>query len=163
MSKSNIPAINHLLKQVELYRAKKSQRDLRPEWLTEFIDDVIDLFDPMSDVARVGFDARLEECWRVSLYLGNTELIGGSNDGLAKQTNFEFDVLGLLDRFAHLDQFFWTAIPEPTADATANRSWLTVKGITRGQQPLTLEVFSVPPEDAGPGFHMFPNGDRRSV
>lgn len=163
MSKSHISAINHLLKQVELNRAKKAQRDLRPAWLTDFIDDVIDLFDPLSDVARVGFDARLEDCWRVSLYLGNTELVGGSDDGLARHTNFEFDVLGLLDRFAHLDQFSWTAIPEPTADASESSSWLTAKGITCGHQPLLLEVFSIPPADAGPGFHKFPNGDVRSV
>jgi hypothetical protein len=163
LSHSHISPINHLLKQVELHRARKAQRDLRPQWLTQFIDDVIDLFDPMSDVARVGFDARLEEFWRVSLYLGNTELVGGSEDGLAKHTNFEFDVLGLLDRFAHLDQFSWTAIPEPSAVATANCCWLTAIGTTQKNQKLHLDIFSIPPKDAGPGLHVFPNGDHRSV
>lgn len=162
LSHSHIPPINHLLKQVELHRARKQQRDNRPAWLTLFIDDVVDLFEPMSaDVARVGFDARLEdEVWRVSLFLGTTEMVGGRNDGLNKFTNFEFNICGLLDQFKQLSEFSWTAIPEPDSDIVAN-AWLNAFGITTCDEPLRLEVFSVPPQYAGPGFHLFPNGVRR--
>jgi hypothetical protein len=151
--------VRHLLKQVEIYKSKRSQRDVRPEWVTAFIDEVAELFDPVADEGRVGFDCHLsEEGWSVGLYLGGTELVGGPRDGQSQHAGFQFDLLPLLDRFSEIERFRWSVFPEgrEEGDATA-LSFVTIEGRVRDNR-LRLRIHSIPPADAGPGFRQFPDG-----
>ena len=166
MSHSHL-AINHLLQQVEKHRARRAQRDSRPGWVTHLINHVADFFEPLADVGRVGFDCRLiEDRWHVAMFLGCTELVGGCNDGLTRHANFEINLQHLQSEFSRIDRFLWTALPEaglPTTDAPGTAmSFLTIEGLVESQ-PLTLEIYSVPPNDLGPGFHRFPNGDLKTA
>lgn len=163
MSHSHLP-VRHLLKQVEIYKSRRNQRGIRPEWLTAFIEDVAELFEPVSDDGRVGFDCQLaEQGWALALYLGGTEIVGGPDDGQSRYASFQFDLLKLIDRFSEIERFRWSAFPE-RSDLHGGRplSLVTIEGLVGGQW-LRLQIHSVPPTDAGPGFRQFPDGRRESI
>lgn len=159
LSHSHIP-VKHLLKQLEIYRSTRKNRSIRPQWLTDLIGRVSELFDPAEDVARVGFECRLtEEAWELRLFLGSTEIVGGSEDGQTRFANFRFDVLTLIDNFTQVDQIEWNAQPLPRTDeAEPNRSFLQIAGCI-DEQPLRLLIFAAPPAGVGPGIRAHQNGD----
>jgi hypothetical protein len=151
--------LQHLLKQMETYNARRSQRDVRPAWVTEFINSVAELFEPLDDVGRVGFDCQItEDRWDVGMYLGSTEIVGGKHDGRDRHTAFEFDLLTLQHLFEQVYAFDWTAFPSDLdGHKSPARCVVTVDGLV-GANPLRLRILSVPPDDAGPGFREYPGG-----
>ena len=157
MSHSHMP-VRHLLRQVEIYRSNREQRDVRPEWVTELIERVADLFEPLADEARVGYDCQLtEDRWVIEMFLGATELIGGPRDGQSRFTNFQFDLHNLLDLFATVDRFRWNSFPEKLDDEGTPRSSVMIEGNVDGNM-VRLHIYSFPPEDAGPGFRELADG-----
>ncbi len=158
--------VQHLLKQVELYRNRKMQRDVRPAWVSSFVERAAELFDPLSDVARVGFDCRLaEDCWEVGLYLGSIEMVGGKEDGRTCQTPFRYDLGQLLELFSEVSKFSWVARPEterPATEDPAPCSLVLIEGLV-GEAPLRVKIFAAPPQQAGPGLRQYPNGQRETV
>lgn len=162
MSHSHLP-VQHLLKQVETYRARRESRDIRPEWLVDTINDVADLFDPASEVARVGYDCQVDEGrWNVGLYLGRTEFVGGRDDGLSRHAAFSFDVAQLLERFASVESCRWDSGTDEDGQADLMYSFLEVIGFV-DINPVCLRIHAIPPSDAGPGFRRFPNGSDAPV
>ncbi|MCA9039237.1 MAG: hypothetical protein KDA65_02705 [Planctomycetaceae bacterium] len=158
MSHSHMP-VAHLVKQVELYKAKREQRDNRPAWLVELIDEMTDLFEPMTEIGRVGFDCQVDEGhWTLALFLGQTEYVGGQHDGLARATNFQFNLLPLLnliDEVHHLDYF---ACPDVSMQTSLEcESHITLIG-QHQNNPLRLHILSTAPHMAGPGIRQFSNG-----
>ena len=151
--------VNHLLKQVEVFRSKRTRRDVRPAWLTEFIDSVAELFDPLTGVGRIGFDCRwADDRWAVVLFLGSTEQVGGKKDGESRHANFQFDLDGLRKLFDEVDWFRWSAFPEGVdCDGHKISSYLTVEGRI-GENALRLQIDSLPPIQAGPGLRCYPDG-----
>ncbi len=158
MSHSHMP-IRHLLKQVEIFKSKRSQRDVRPAWVTSFIDEIADLFEPMTDVGRVGFDCHLaEDCWFVGLFLGCTEIVGGPDDGQSQFSSFRFDLMPLLERFSNVDRFEWHSVPHLESAGDSNvGSYITIDGHV-AENRLRLDIRSIPPETAGPGFKAYADG-----
>lgn len=134
---------------------------MRPDWLTTFIENVAELFEPVDDEGRVGFDCHLlDEGWTVSLYLGGTEIVGGPRDGQTQFAGFQFDLLPLLDRFSDIERFRWSVFPDGADEPNATAlSFVTIEG--RFQENwLRLRIYAAPPADAGPGFRQFPDGRR---
>ena len=159
MAHSHLP-VQHLIRQVEIYRSKRRQ-GVRPDWLTRFVDDAADLFEPLSEVARVGFDCHLaDDRWVVGLYLGSIEIVGGPEDGLAHVPGFEFDVLRLIGQFSEVERIRWNA-PQKESEAeggpSAEGSLLAIDGRV-GEHPLRVQVYSQPPQIAGPGLRRYPDG-----
>lgn len=162
MSHSHLP-VQHLLKQVELYRAARNNRDLRPEWLTDFIERVAEMFEPLCDDGRVGFDCQAaEERWTIGMYLGSTEIVGGPEDGQSRHTAFELDLLAVMNLFDSTGNISWATFPNGDPDGGAPTSVVTVDG-TVGDSEIRLQLFAVPPADAGPGFRQYPDGRRDTV
>lgn len=163
MSHSHIP-VKHLLKQVEIYRTRRNKRDVRPERVTQFISDVADLFEPMIDDGRVGFDCQpVEERWIVGMYLGSTEIVGGRDDGQLRHTDFQFDLLRLTELFDRVDSFGWSAFPgRPDSDDLPASSFVTVEG-RLGEHAVRLQLYSVPPSEAGPALRRYPDGRQTPV
>ena len=158
MSHSHLP-VQHLLKQVEIYRAKRSNRDSRPAWVTELIGQIADLFEPFSDLGRVGFDCNFDEDrWTVGMFLGSTEMVGGKDDGRTMPADFDFNLHRLISMFGHIDLLVWSAWPNGGANGgSEGSSFVTVEGVVEGN-PVRLQIHSDPPPDAGPGFRQFSNG-----
>jgi hypothetical protein len=157
LSHSHIP-VQHLIRQVEDLRARRIQRDVRPAWVTKFIDEIAECFDPHTDVGRVGFECRpVEDVWTVTLYLGRTEIVGGPDDGVSRPASFHFDVAAALKNYEVVDRLQWTARPDAATVADADGSLLTIDGLVEGQR-LRLTVTSLPPQTAGPAFKQYPDG-----
>jgi hypothetical protein len=158
VSRSHLSA-RHLLQQIEADRSKRTRRDIRPDWVTALIERVADLFDPVDEFGRVGFDCRLdEEGWSVALYLGAIELIGGKADGQLQCAAFRFDLKPLLDGFSSVDLIEWHVVDrgEGASDPGA-RSFLSVDGMV-GENRVRLSVHSAAPEAAGPALRRLPDG-----
>ncbi len=158
LSHSHIP-VKHLLKQLEVYRSTRRNRDIRPDWLTDLIGRLSDLFDPEDEVARVGFECRLtEDAWELILFLGSTEIVGGPDDGRTRFANFRLDLLTLMDNFSEIDEARWLARPQTEADDEETAaSYLQISGRI-DNEPLRLKVFAAPPTEFGPGIRKHQNG-----
>jgi len=156
--------VKHLLKQVELYRSNRNNRDFRPEWVTEFINNIAEAFEPFDDVGRVGFECRLaDDRWEAGLYLGSIEMVGGKEDGQERYGGFRFDVNQLVDQFDEVDRLQFD-VPPQAVDKTnsVSQAVIVVEGRV-SDHPLRVTIYSIPPEHAGPGFRQFPNGERDTV
>lgn len=151
--------IQHLLKQIETHSAKRGNRDVRPPWLTEFVNDVAELFEPLSGVGRVGFECRMTEGqWVAGLYLGSTEIVGGRDDGRHVYTDFEINLDQVAKRFTSIDEFYWSVFPSlQDPEQEQPRSYVTICGLV-GEHPLRLQLFSGPPSRTGPGLRRLPDG-----
>lgn len=162
MTHSHIP-VAHLLKQVECYRSRRSNRGVRPDWIHELLDRTTDLFEPLCEVARVGFECRLDDDrWHVRLYLGRTEIVGGPNDGESRHTGFTFDVSRLLAILDGVESLRWSVSPEsadpvPPEAPRRGASCLTIEGHF-ADNPVRLQIPSIPPAEAGPAFRRYPDG-----
>ena len=79
------------------------------------LGEVADLFEPFTDVGRVGYECRIrEEVWEIGLYLGCTEFVGGKLDGEIQAVDFQFDVARLYRMFDQIARFrptFLTSVP----------------------------------------------------
>lgn len=162
MSHSHL-VVNHVLRRAEEYRLRKSQQDVRPNWITKLIDDMAELFEPLEGVARVGFDCRLEEDgWSVGLFLGTNEIIGGPFDGYARQIDFQFDVLRALDVFTRVDRCYWDAYCDTHEQSESYQALVTIEGLV-GDERVKLLVHSRPPLEIGPALREFPNGTTEAI
>jgi hypothetical protein len=149
----------HLVSQIESERFNRTNRDIRPEWLTAFLDSAAALFEPLEQVGRVGFDCQLDEAgWSVALYLGSLEQVGGKEDGQSRPIGFHCDLRPLLGRFARIDEFSWTVFPQDNAPSDAlPRSLISLDGLLDGNR-LRLAIRSVAPAAAGPGLRRLTDG-----
>ena len=147
--------VHHLLKQLENHKRDRRERDRRPQWLNTFVNQTAAMFEPLSGVARVGFQCELTpEGWEARLYLGSTEIIGGRDDGRAQLISFEFDFGQLAEGFSRLDEFRWNVCT--TVDGSAG-SFVTLRGLVDAY-PVCLKIYSRPPQDVGPAFRLLPDG-----
>lgn len=148
--------MQHLLKQLELKAARKDSPDRRPQWLSDVILRWSSVFEPYAGVGRIGFACEPDEDhgWRVRLYLGTTELVGGKNDGEWKHPGFELNFSKLTDEFTQLDDFRWN-VSAPGTDGS--HSFVTIGG-TIGEHFVEVKVYSRPPRDAGPAFRQHLDG-----
>ncbi len=159
MSHSHLP-LKHLLKRLET-RGPRPNRDIRPDWISRLIDDIAELFEPFTDVGRVGFDCRVVgDRWDVGMYLGKTELLGGAADGDLQCVSFQFDILRLYGLFDQVETFHWNAYPG-TSDALES-SWIAMTAAYQAH-PVSVRILCVPPSEAGPGLRRRPDGSWDTV
>lgn len=160
MAHSHLP-IQHLMKQMENYSSEQKNINCRPSWLNSFVDEIAEIFNPIAEVGRVGFDCQFsEEFWEVGLFLGSTEIVGGQRDGQFIAASFQFDLLQLLDRFESVNRFHFNFLDQ-TKSETSNESpsaYITIEGHLADLELVRLNVYSLPPEEAGPGFRKSHDG-----
>ena len=117
--------INHLLRNLE--NRERRTGDSRPTWLVEMIDQAAYLFEPLMSVSRVGFDCwPTEKDWVVFLFLGDTEIVGGCDDGRLDPLDFRFDLLGLLDLLEDVQQIQWMVLPVGNDASDNDRSFISI-------------------------------------
>lgn len=159
MSHSHL-LVRHLLKQLELHKRDRKERDRRPAWLSTFVHQTAALFEPLTGVAKVGYQCEMTpDGWEARLYLGSTEIVGGRDDGQSRLISFEFDFGRLTEGFTRVDEFRWNVCS--TSDSAAS-SFVTLRGHV-DQNPVCLKLYSRPPRDAGPAFRQRSDGTLEEV
>ncbi len=163
MSHSHL-GVRHFLAQIETDRSRRTNRKSRPEWLDGLVEEAAASFEPLSGVARVGYECLPDEgSWNVTVYLGAVEMVGGKSDGHTRLPDFRCDLKRLLEQFARIDELEWTVWPEGPGDGgPAQLSVVTVGGLV-GTTRVCLQVRSSAPEALGPGLREFPDGRVESV
>lgn len=159
MSRSYL-AVRHLLRQLELKREKGMSSRIIPTWLPSFVDEISERFEPFSGVARVGYECAFSEgVWELSIFLGETELIGGAEDGRMLPVNFRFDLSSMTAQFDQIDSIHWNAFPNSPVgeDVTGELSFLTITGMIADEKVL-LQLHSTPPNQIGPGIRQHLDG-----
>jgi hypothetical protein len=152
--------VKHLLKHLESYRNRRNNRDIRPAWVTQFVNSAAELFEPVEDVGRVGFDCQIvDDCWEVALYLGSTEIVGGREDGESRYSGYYFDVRALMALLHEVEemQLASTADSDYEDVASVPRTVLTIDGRI-DENRLRVRVHSIPPADVGPGLRRHVDG-----
>ena len=145
-----------LLKQLEEYESCRKPRDRRPKWLKQLIQKIADLFEPLRDVARVGYDCRMDEHgWLIRMYLGTTEIIGGPKDGQIEHASFRLDIQQLIEHFEIIERVEWYSVANAEPDEASGqvRSLLSLVGTAGGDTRVQLELLGCPPKYAPPGMH----------
>lgn len=131
-----------------------------PDWLTGFVQEVADLFEPFHGVARPGYECvHSEDRWEVSMFLGRTEVVGGPLDGEESPVNFRFDLAGLTRLFTPLAALRWNAFPEPhiCGEDGADLSFVIAEGEVQGAA-VSLQIHAGPPHDMGPALKRHADG-----
>lgn len=160
MAHSHLP-IQHLINQIEHLSSERTNLNCRPAWLNQFVDEVAEIFNPLDEVGRVGFDCHFTDSyWEVGLFLGSTEIVGGQRDGQFIAANFQFDLLHLLDRFESVNRFHFNYMEQPnTADfSDSATAFITIEGHLVDLELVRLNVYATPPAKAGPGFRRSHDG-----
>jgi hypothetical protein len=151
-------ALNYLINRLDSpgYRRRNPQA---PDWLPEFVDQIALLFEPLVDVGRVGFECMpAEGRWDVAMYLGNTELVGGRDDGQVRGVAFQFDLAKLSAVFDRVDSMVWNAYPPGTPEGeTGQPSSIALHGAYR-ENSVYLQIVAAPPVDTSPGLRHYPDG-----
>jgi hypothetical protein len=148
-------SIEELLQQMEDYRSRREQRDHRPEWLRRFVAEAANLFEPLSNVGRVGYDCQADERgWIVCMYLGTTEIIGGPKDGQIEHAGFVIDIKHLMGMFQQVHRFEWYSLSNDNDDRfnEATRSLLTLHGEILDAGFVQLELLACPPKYVAPAI-----------
>ena len=149
-------SIEELLQQMEEYKTRREQRDHRPQWLTRFVTSVAELFEPLTDIGRVGYDCQADELgWLVTMYLGTTEIIGGPKDGQIEHASFKIDLSRIVALFRRLDRLEWYSVANTNADQfdETTRSLVSAHGTLDEDQCIRLELLHVPPKYVSPGLN----------
>lgn len=145
------------------WRPGQGRRDNRPPWMTTLIENVAEVFEPITGVARVGFDCRLQDLdpgnctsddvpiWVVRMYLGRNELVGGPQDGRQIPMSFELDLEQLQTHFADVDEFCWSVFPADGEDIQEDQSFVTVSGLVADNR-VRLHVFAAAPHEVAPAM-----------
>ena len=164
MTHSHLP-IRHLLRQVEKHAGRRQAALKIPEWLSTFVQQAADLFEPFHGIARPGYECTHgEDRWEIGMYLGRTELVGGPLDGDQQPVNFRFDLAGLTRLFEPLDMLRWNAFPDCHVcdDEAMDLSFLVAEGQVKGEL-VSVQVHAGPPHAAGPALKRYSDGSYVTV
>lgn len=146
------------MKQMENYEPGKMRPVVRPAWLSGLVEEVAQLFEPLTDVARVGFESEQEEeTWVVRMYLGMTEVVGGPLDGQLRPMSFDFDLHPMLGHFHDINELSWSVFPDGAEDVDEPQAYITLSGKFQ-ENAVRFHIFAVPPGDLGPGMRIYPDG-----
>jgi hypothetical protein len=158
LSRSHLSA-RHLLQQIETDRSKRAKRDIRPQWLTALVESAAELFEPIAELGRVGFECRLDEQgWSATLYLGVVELVGGKTDGQTQRPGFQFDLKALLECFSRIDEVSWSVVDHSDGQEDPGpKSLVSIDGLV-GENRVRMAIHSTSPARVGPGLRRLPNG-----
>lgn len=159
MSHSHL-AIRHLVKKLEMSQTRRSLKPQLPAWLTQFVDEMAERFEPFHGIARVGFECQhTESGWDLALFLGENEQIGGPDDGQMTPVNFRFDLKNLIQHFDSIESLHWNVFPNSHVcyDQMADLSVLSINGTVKTHS-LRLQIHAGPPDSIGPGTRQFPDG-----
>ncbi len=153
-------ALRHLIHHVAERRQNGIGLPVLPRPLAGLIDEVCQLFEPFTGVARAGYECQFaDDRWEISVFLGGREAVGGPLDGELQPVNFRFDVQGLARLFEQVYSIGWNAIPNghDCLGAGTMESFLTAEGVAGGQR-VSLRVHAVAPDEAGPGQRQHADG-----
>ena len=128
----------------------------QPPWLPALLDRLCDHIEPVHGEARVGYDFN-DPRWELDLFLGRTEIVGGSLDGCSDYVSFTADIPRILSLFTKVESCDWLALPSSLDSTAESASGLFINGIWE-HQPVRLALRSVPPSKAAPGLRRYPDG-----
>jgi hypothetical protein len=151
-------AIRHLIRHVAERRQNGIGQPVLPANLVSLIDDVCQMFEPFTGVARAGYECFYgDDRWEIAVFLGENEAVGGSQDGELAPVNFRFDVHGLTRLFEKVHAVSWNAIPCTYQDEDSYESFLTIDGVAAGER-VGLQVHALPPGEVGPAMRQHQDG-----
>lgn len=153
-------AIRHLIRHVAERRQSGIGQPVLPTRLVALIDDVCQMFEPFTGVARAGYECLYGgDRWEIAVFLGEQEAIGGALDGEVAPVNFRFNVQGLTRLFEQVHSVAWNAIPctYGTDDDVPFESFLTIDGVAAGER-ISLQVHALAPREIGPAVRQYQDG-----
>lgn len=159
--------IQFLVQRAEALAQRRQRQDRKPDWLSGFIEETADLFEPQTEAARVGYDCSFDEqAWRVHFYLGDAEHFGGMHDGKRQRIPFDFNLKQLLECFESVDSIRNRTLSSESVEGEEQTTLIEITGLLSaayGGEQLTVGIRSRPPRAAGPGVRIHPDGSIEAV
>jgi hypothetical protein len=116
-----------------------------PFWIEETANRAAALFQSDDDLAPIGchyYHDEQHDVWEVSLFVSQTETLGGELDGKLTSGRFSVDLSGLQSLFSKVERFSWQAVSLGAGDDLG--SHLAIEGRV-GEENLWLRILSEPP------------------
>lgn len=120
-----------------------------PEWISALADAVTGCLLPVQPLAPAGCHVcRDGDGWEVSLFIGDTEIVGGRRDGVRKGSRFVADVMPILCLFDEVSDCIW----QPTRFGSDDElgANLMIRGSCSGHE-ITLRILARAPRRFPPG------------
>ena len=122
-----------------------------PAWLRWFVSDASKGILDRGNVAPVGchhyFDTE-SGVWEISLFVSDTEIVGGPCDGKLISSGLQVDILKVSEAFDAPPAVYWQSEALEEDDQLGNH--LSLEGAARGN-PVWLRILHQAPRWAGPG------------
>lgn len=122
-----------------------------PAWLRWFINDASKGILDCGTVAPVGCHHYFDEesgVWEISLFVSDTEVVGGPCDGKMISSGLQVDVLKVIEAFDSRPEIYWQSEAVEEDDQLGNH--LSFEGPARGNH-VWLRILHQAPRWAGPG------------
>lgn len=116
-----------------------------PHWLEQTVNQVTAQFHAVDDLAPIGchffHDESLDQ-WEVTIFVSQTETIGGEYDGKRTSSRFSVDLMSLSALFSEVRQFSWQALSMGDDDDLGPH--VTLEGRVQGND-VWLRIVAEPP------------------
>lgn len=120
-----------------------------PQWLSQFSENICTALYAVERMPPIGCHvAQVRDVWEVSLFVSETEIVGGRFDGERISCLFLVDILELLHQFDVVESASWQ--PHQINEHDELRGHISVTGYHQGHH-VWLRILSETPERFGPG------------
>lgn len=152
-------SVNHFIQQLDSKDNSRRRKPQMPSWLKSFIWQTTEHFDPIGCSARAGYIVAQEENrWVVRLFLGETEVVGGPQDGAILPTAFTFDLEAVRQHFETIHRMEWNGLPSDSLpEQSRDDATISIDGTVCGLD-VRLLVDLRSPADLGPGLKRHSDG-----
>ena len=124
-----------------------------PKWIQELADATALQIIPVDSLAPIGCHFCLADgVWEITLFVGSTEVVGGSQDGQVHHARFNLDVQAVCRLFSTVGEISWQAHPLGDGDELGPN--VAIEG-EYAKHSVRLRILAFPPQK-------FPSG-RRAV
>lgn len=123
-----------------------------PDWLSNLANEVAAHIEPFEPLAPVGCHYHLgEEGWEITVFVSDTEVVGGPLDGNRYGSRFRIDLKQLLEVFTDVTAIDWQAHRLDEDDELG--SHLSIQGL-HGNEPVWVRIPATAPARFEPGRQM---------
>lgn len=120
-----------------------------PEWISAFTDVIARTISPLEAHPPLGCHCHFAEgVWEISLFAGDTEIVGGERDGERVPSRFVVDIMPLMSQFSAVYDCTWQ--PERFDRDDELGSHLSIIGL-HAEQLVCLRILSRVPDRFPPG------------
>lgn len=120
-----------------------------PDWIRQLADQVAACLEPLEPMPPLGCHYHaVDDCWEISLFPSQTEIVGGAQDGLHIAPRLRVDLLEITSLFDAIEDISWQTRAVDETDELGCH--IAISGILDGRR-IEVRVLRRSPACFDPG------------